>query len=298
MLQRGASRDEVPEGRYRRAARREQARLLSLCLPALALVALLLVAPTLYLLYLSFVGEEGTTLLNYERIFSDPVYLRSLLLTLKIAFLVTVICILLGYPLCYMLLHLRPWLANLCLILVIVPFWTSLLVRSYAWMVLLQRRGLVNSALESLDLVEVPLRLMHNELGAAVGMVHIMLPFLILPLYASMRQIDSQLPLAAAALGATPLFSFWRVFFPLSLPGLLAGTVLVFVLSIGFYITPALLGGGRMLMVSMVIERNVNLFADWGSASSVAALFLLIVVCLFWLASRVLPLQAIFGQAR
>jgi ABC-type spermidine/putrescine transport system permease subunit I len=190
------------------------------------------------------------------------------------------------------MLRLKPFGRGIALTCILIPFWTSLLVRSYAWLILLQRRGLVNSWLQSLGLTEEPLALMYNVTGTVIGMTHILLPFLVLPLFASMQRIDGDLMRAAAALGATP--AFWRIFFPLSLPGLTAGGLLVFVLSIGYYVTPQLLGGGTTVMAGQLIQRNVELFSSWGAASAVSLVLLAIVLLLFWVMNRLVPLDHVF----
>jgi putative spermidine/putrescine transport system permease protein len=181
------------------------------------------------------------------------------------------------------------------LICVLIPFWTSLLVRTYAWLVLLQRRGLVNSTLQDLGVLSQPLALMYNATGTTIGMAHILLPFLVLPLFASMQSIDRDLLKAASALGGSPGFVFWRVFFPLSLPGLTAGALLVFVLSIGYYVTPQLLGGGSTVMIGQLIQRNVELFSSWGAASAVSMVLLAMVMALFLVMRRFLSLDRVFG---
>lgn len=278
-----------------RDARRERDRLLSLVVPALALVGVLLLLPLGWLAWQSFMGETGLTLEHYRRVFEDSTYSKSFLLTFEISAMVTGLAILLGYPLSYMLCQLRPRWAALGLALVIVPFWTSLLVRTYAWMVLLQRRGLVNTTLMDLGVIEQPLAFVHNVTGTMIGMLHIMLPFMVLPLYATMRGIDPELMRAAANLGGSPRYAFWRVFFPLSRPGLLAGTVLVFVICLGFYVTPELLGGGRVVMVSMLVQRNVELYFQWGAASSVAVILLILVFAAFAVLNRFLAVERVFG---
>ena len=278
-----------------RDARRERARVLGLIVPALALLAALLLTPLGWLMWQSVIGPEGLTAMHYRRILDDVGYHNSFWLTFEISGLVTILAILIGYPLSYMLSRLKPIWAGVGIGLVIIPFWTSLLVRTYAWMLLLQRKGLINDALVDLGIVEKPLALMHNFTGTTIGMLHIMLPFMVLPLYATMRRIDGELLLAAANLGASPRYAFWRVFFPLSKPGLMAGTLLVFVLCLGFYITPELLGGGRTIMISMLIARNVELYFEWGAASSVAIVVLVLVLAVFWLFSRVLAVERVFG---
>jgi putative spermidine/putrescine transport system permease protein len=264
-----------------------------LLLPGLLLVGALLL-PLLWLLALSF-HDNGLSLVHYARLFDDPSYVKSFLLTFQIAGAVTLAAVLLGYPLCYWMLGLAPAWQRVALVCVLIPFWTSLLVRTYAWLVLLQRRGLVNTALQDLGVLNEPLALMYNATGTTIGMAHIMLPFLVLPLFASMQRIDRDLLKAGAALGGSPGFVFWRVFFPLSLPGLTAGALLVFVLSIGYYITPQLLGGGSTVMIGQLIQRNIELFSSWGAASAVSTVLLAMVMAVFLLMNRFLSLDRVFG---
>lgn len=288
----------VPETRDRdieREERREQFMLALLSLPALAIMAALLFAPMAWLLGLSFIGADGTfTLANYTRLFADASLVNSMTLTLQLALGVTVICAVLGYVLAYAITLMPGWLQTLSLALVALPFWTSALVRTYAWLVLLQRKGVVNKLLVGSDLVAEPLHLVHNLSGTMIGMVHIMLPFMVFPLYAGMRRIDPDLMRAALGLGASVLYGFRRVYLPQSLPGLVAGIVLVFVLSLGFYITPAILGGGKVTVIAMVIERDVNLHLNWGPASAIAMLFLVSVLALFAAVGRFLSIERIF----
>lgn len=265
-----------------------------LLLPGLLFVSCLLLLPLLWLLALSFY-DNGLSLTHYARLFDDPSYYKSFLLTFQIAGAVTLAAILLGYPLCYWMLGLSATWQRIAIICVLIPFWTSLLVRTYAWLVLLQRRGLVNTTLQDLGVLSEPLALMYNATGTTIGMAHILLPFLVLPLFATMQGIDRDLLKAGAALGGSPAFVFWRVFFPLSLPGLTAGALLVFVLSIGYYVTPQLLGGGSTVMIGQLIQRNIELFSSWGAASAVSMMLLAIVMAVFLLMSRFLSLDRVFG---
>ncbi len=295
----GAARREQTAGgqepRIARDARRERNRLLGLVVPALALIGFLLLVPLGWLAWQSIVNAQGLTPEHYRRVFEDASYYRSFLLTFEISGIVTGLAILLGYPLSYLLSQLdRRW-AALGLALVVVPFWTSLLVRTYAWMVLLQRRGVVNTTLMDLGVIDQPVAFVHNVTGTTIGMLHIMLPFMILPLYAAMRGIDPELMRAAANLGGTPRYAFWRVFFPLSRPGLFAGTILVFVICLGFYVTPELLGGGRVVMISMLVQRNVELYFQWGAASSVAIILLVLVFAAFAVLNRFFAVERVFG---
>jgi ABC-type spermidine/putrescine transport system permease subunit I len=169
------------------------------------------------------------------------------------------------------------------MIAVLLPLWTSLLVRTYAWLVLLQRKGLINNWAIELGLWTEPIALVHNMLGTLIGTVHVMLPFLILPLYSSMRAIDRNYLRAAANLGASPLKTFWSVFFPLALPGMATGALIVFILCLGFYITPAVLGGGKVIMVSSRIANDIEIFFNWGAASALGVVLLALTALLIWI---------------
>jgi putative spermidine/putrescine transport system permease protein len=277
-----------------RHVRREQLSIVALTVPALLMVGLFLVLPVAWLFWRS-VYDGGFTAENYLRIVQDVTYAWTFQLTFEVSILVTGLTILLGYPLAYFLNGLpRRW-AILGLALVIVPFWTSILVRTYAWLVLLQHRGLINKALVDVGAIAHPIPLVHNLTGTIIGMVHVMLPFMVLPLYAAIQRIDPQFMQAAASLGASPRLAFWRVFFPLSWPGVMAGSLLVFVVCLGFYITPELLGGGRVIFVSMLVQRNAELYLRWGAASSVAVVLLLLILVLFWVVNRIVSVERLFG---
>jgi putative spermidine/putrescine transport system permease protein/spermidine/putrescine transport system permease protein len=287
----GAAAGDETGAALARDARRERRAALALALPALLLVGLVALLPTLWLFGLSLIEGESLSLAHYRRLLTEESYRRIFWTTFEIAAVVTVLAAILGYPLAYWLSRLsEPW-AGLGLVLVLVPFWTSLLVRTYAWLVLLQRRGLVNQWLLSLGLIEEPLRLVHNWTGTVIGMLHILLPFLVLPTYAGLKAIDPAYPAAAASLGASPVKAFWTVLFPLSLPGFLAGCLLVFVLALGFYVTPAILGGGRVLMVAMKVQENAGLYLDWGAASALAVVLLLATLLIFALLARLVPIE-------
>lgn len=279
-----------------RDARRERLGLLSLCSPAVLLVVFVLVMPLAWLFYLSFIGADGQfSLENYERMLARKSYSRILITTFQVSLLTTLLCILIGYPLAYFLSQLPKKVANLCLITVLLPFWTSLLVRTYAWLVLLQKRGLVNTWGIELGLWDEPIKIVHNLSGTLIGMVHIMLPFLVLPLYNSMLAIDKDYMKAASSLGASPKRAFWTVFFPLSAPGLAAGSLMVFVLCLGFYVTPAVLGGGKVIMVSMKIASNIELFVNWGAASALGVVLMVLTIIVLWIASRFVQLDKLSG---
>ena len=266
----------------RRATSREQMTFWGLGLPALFLVACILLIPFAWLAWLSLFDAAGNLSgQNYARLLR-PAYVASFLTTFKVAGLVTVICVLFGYPVAYLLSQLSPRAAQILMVFVILPFWTSVLVRTYAWLVLLQRKGVINDWLLSVGAIEQPLALVHNLTGTVIGMVHVMLPFLILPLYASMKAIDPVLLRAAANCGASPSQAFRQVFLPLSMPGLASGIALTFVLCLGFYLTPALLGGGRVAMWSTQIADTVSKFSNWGAASALSVALLVVTAVILW----------------
>jgi len=274
----------------------ERLKLFGLSSPALLLVLVILVIPVGWLFYVSFIGGDGQfSLENYQRMIKRSSYMRIFRTTFEVSVITTGLCIVIGYPLAYFLSQLPARLANLCMITVLLPFWTSLLVRTYAWLVLLQKKGLVNDWAIALGLWDEPVKMVHNMTGTLIGMVHIMLPFLILPVYGSMKAIDRDYMKAASNLGASPKRAFWDVFFPLTLPGLFAGTLMVFILCLGFFVTPAVLGGGKVIMVSMKIVSNIELFVSWGAASALGVVLLAMTFAILWVASRFLKLDQIAG---
>ena len=275
--------------------RRESLTFLGLSMPAVLGILIIVFLPIFWLSSLSFYDAKGAlSTENYARIFESALYKRTFVVTSQISITVTVICVLLAYPLCYWLTKMKDRTASILMIFVLVPFWTSILVRTYAWLVLLQRKGIINSSLVSLGIIDEPIQLAHNLTGSIIGMVHIMLPFLILPLYATMRGIDTDLVRAALGLGSTPRKAFWHVFFPMSLPGLFAGIVLVFILSLGFFVTPALLGGGRVQMLAQRIESTITIYSNWGAASALGVVLLLLAFVMIWLMNRVFGLDKLF----
>ncbi|MGN7961259.1 ABC transporter permease [Brucella sp. 22210] len=267
-----------------RERRNEIWSMLGLTTPALLIVGVLMVAPLVWLLSMSVIDVTGQmSLENYRLFFSEEAYVEMFLNTFRIALIVTVICVLLGYPVAYLISILPSKWAGLLMLLVLVPFWTSGLVRTFAWLIILQRNGVVNKTLAFLGVIDRPLTLVHNTTGTVIGMVHIMVPFLVLPLYASMKTIDANLMRAAANVGSSPTHAFFRIFLPLSMPGLVAGTVMVFVMCLGFYITPALLGGGKVKLIAQRIEESISLYPTWGPAAALAVLLLAMTALCLWI---------------
>ena len=284
--------------KLRVAERRQSLLILALTLPAIIAVFLVIVIPVGWLFSLSFLDSDGQlSLINYEKMITYKSYLRVFKTTFNVSFLTTFLCIVVGYPLAYFLSQMPRKYVGLFMLTVLLPFWTSLLVRTYAWLVMLQRNGLINNFAIDLGIWDAPVKLAHNLNGTLIGMVHIMLPFLVLPLYAAMRRIDRHALQAAANLGATPVQAFWQIFVPLSLPGVVAGSLIVFVLCLGFYVTPAVLGGGKVILVSMQITAILEDQFNWGAASALGVVLLVSTFAVLLLASRFLKLDSVmFGR--
>lgn len=277
---------------------REQWGLLSLAVPAMLIIVLVILIPVGWLFYLSFVGGDGEfSLEHYRKMIEYKSYARVFITTFQVSVLTTLICILIGYPLSYFLALLPARWVGFFMLAVLLPFWTSLLVRTYAWLVLLQKKGLLNDFAIQIGLWDSPIKLVHNMTGTLIGMAHIMLPFLVLPLYNAMKKIDRDLMYAAANLGASPVKAFWQVYFPLSLPGMVAGSLIVFVLCLGFYVTPAVLGGGRVIMVATQITAILENQFDWGAASALGVVLLIATVVILYAAGRLFKFDAaLFGK--
>ncbi|WP_119303975.1 ABC transporter permease [Dongia deserti] len=288
-----ADRGALNSARLTQDARRESLTFLALCSPGLILVGLIIVLPIGWLFWLSFFDESGALSgANYARFFEQRSYVRTFITTFQVAFLVTGLTVLIGYPLSYMLSQISRRAAAICMIFVILPFWTSVLVRTYAWLVILQRKGLVNTWLMDLGVIDQPLPLAHNFTGVIIGMTHILLPFMVLPLYGSMKSIDTDYLRAGMNLGASPTATFWQIFFPLSLPGLAAGIIMVFVLCLGFFVTPALMGGGNVIMWAMRMEQTTSLYANWGAGSALGVVLLAVTLGLLALFHRLMGARA------
>lgn len=235
------------------------------------------------------------TVAHYAHFFTVPVYLRVLLNTFKLALLITCGCLILGYPVAYLLATAKTGVRNLLFILVLLPLWTSVLVRTYAWMVILQREGIVNKTLATAGLLSEPVQLVYNTIGVTIGLVHVLLPYMIMPLYAAMIAVDPRLVPAARTLGATRVAAFWTVFVPLTLPGITAGGLLVFVSTLGAFVTPALLGGPQDQVVSQLIEMQVNTSLNAGFASAIAFVMLAVTIAIYLLYDRLVGLDRVIG---
>ncbi|MBX9457854.1 MAG: ABC transporter permease [Rhizobium sp.] len=249
-------------------------------LPALILIVIFFIVPVLMLLMRS-VLEPELGLQNYQTLLGSTTYLRIFFNTFLVAGVVTLISIVIGYPVAWLLAIMPVKWSRLVLAIIILSMWTNLLARTYAWMVLLQRTGVINKTLISLGLIDQPLPLVNNLVGVTIGMTYIMLPFVILPLMGVIRTIDPAILRAAALCGATKWQCFTRVLLPLSLPGIAAGALMVFVMSLGYFVTPALLGGTANMMLAELVAQFVQSLVNWGMGGAAALVLLVVTLALY-----------------
>lgn len=265
--------------------------------PLLILLIVFYLYPLVKLFPESLLLEGQFSWEHYNHFFREPLYGRILIRTIRIAVYVTILCFLIGYPVAYFLAGLQNQrLCNILMICVLLPFFTSILVRSYAWIVLFQTKGIINSFLLSVGLIEKPLTLLYNEFAVLVGMVHIMLPFMVLPVYSVLKNIDPNLLRAARNLGANAIKAFALITFPLSLPGVGAGVMFTFILSLGFFITPALLGGPKTLMISTLIEQQINRLINWDFAGAISVILLVTTIILVIVFDKIVGLDKIYRE--
>lgn len=265
----------------------------ALALPMAAYLVVVLILPLVLVLTRSVTDPEPG-LDNYRALIENPVYAKVLVNTFVTAIVVTAVTLLIGFPYAYLMTLVPPFWRTVMLVAVLVPFWTSLLVRSFALVLLLRDTGVLNETLQAVGVIDSPIPLVRTFGGVLIGMVQVLLPFMVLPLYATMRGIDRRLLLAAEGLGARPAFAFWRIFVPLTVPGVIAGALLVFIQSLGFYITPSLLGGPKNVMLGELIVQQVTSVLRWGFASALAVVLLLTTLLLLAIASRVIDVRRMF----
>lgn len=265
-----------------------------LVLPLLTLLLTLYAYPLVKVLWISFSDPE-LGFGNYEKLITAGGIRRMLFTTFKICTITSFFAMLFGYVVAYAMTHVgerhRLWM----MLFVLVPFWVSVLARAFSWVTLLGDKGIVNDALIGMGLIGEPLSMMRNQLGVLIGMVHYMVPYAVLPLYAAMRGIDMRVVSAARGLGAGPFEAFWRVFLPLSLPGIVAAGMLVFILTLGFFVTPAVLGGGKTIMIAEYISAQILNIGRWGVGAMCATVLLVLVFLVLGVMSRFVDLRSLFG---
>ena len=262
--------------------------------PLLLLLAVFFIWPVVSLLVLS-VGDDGGPAEHYARIVDVAVYRRALFNTFGIAILVTLLSVALSYPLAYLLATVSANVRKLLFVLVLLPFWTSALVRTTAWIVLLQRNGVLNETLASAGLIDEPIAFVYNLSGVLIGMTHVLMPFVVLPLYAAFRAVDRSLVEAAESLGAGAYAIGRRIIVPLTMPGVIAGGTIVFMSAIGYYITPALMGGPGQQMIAMLIADNINRTLNWGLAAALSVVLLAATLIVFAFFQHAFGLDRLLG---
>ncbi len=265
--------------------------------PAVLLLALVFVGPLIWFFARSLgsLGTLGEILSHAWAVVTSKAVLTALSTTNWIALLVTLLVLLISYPVAYYLANNRGLRFTLVLFCVVVPYFTSIIVRTYSWMVLLGRQGLVNQVLLQLGLIDQPLTLLYSKTGVLIGMVYVLLPYMVLTLFAAMKAIDPSLMRAARGLGAGSFYAFTRVYLPLSMHGVVSGSLIVFILSIGFFITPALMGGPADVMIAMLIERSIEITFDWAGAAVMSLLLLAATLVLYSIYYRVTDVRRMMG---
>jgi len=240
----------------------------------------------------------GFSVENFARIGESELYIRGTLRSLRIGIVVTAVTLLVAYPVAYYLALVATRWRLVLFVLLIVPWWCSILVKSFAWVAILAEKGVLNRALLQMGLIDHPLKLLYNEVAVVIGLVHVLVPFMVLPIYATLEKLDRRLMEAAANLGSSPLRVFWEVVLPLSLPGVAAGSLLTFILGFGSYITPALLGSERALMIANLIQSQFMESFDWPFGAALSTVLLVLVLALLLVFNRLIGLERIWGNAR
>jgi putative spermidine/putrescine transport system permease protein len=263
--------------------------------PLVAYLLVFFVYPISGMLIQSFF-DPSFTLKHYHAMIKYPVYLKVFLNTLEISLGVSILCVLIGYPIAYYLSESKTKWALILLISILIPFWISVLVRTYSWMIILGRYGVANDILRGVGFIDEPLKLMHNRLGVYIGMVYVLLPFTVFPMMSVMEGIDRTLLKAADSAGSTPWQTFRHIFLPLSLPGVGAGFLLTFIISAGYLVTPALMGGSKDTMIAMSIHEQLELVSNWGFAAALGVILLITVLILFFVYNHFLGVEILLGQ--
>ena len=266
-------------------------------LPAVLLLALVFVGPLIWFFVraLATLGTPAEIVAHAWAVVSSQAVVTALSTTNWNSLMVTLLVLAISYPVAYYLANNRGWRFTLVLFCIVVPYFTSIIVRTYSWMVLLGRHGLVNQLLIQLGVFDQPLTLLYTKTGVLIGMVYVLLPYMVLTLYAAMKAIDPSLMRAARGLGASGFYAFTRIYLPLSMHGVISGSLIVFILSIGFFITPALMGGPADVMIAMLIERSVEITFDWAGAAVMSLLLLFATLALYSIYYRLTDVRRMMG---
>jgi ABC-type spermidine/putrescine transport system permease subunit I len=268
-----------------------------LLVPALIALLLLFVYP-ISSIFLRSLFSPDFTLEHYAYFFKTPLYGKVLWITFQISIMSTLSALMVGYPIAYVLRRARPGIRNFFFMAITLSFMISLLVRNYSWIIVLQRNGVLNMVFSYLGLIDQPLKLLHNKFAVMVGMTHIFVPYIVFPIYSVMAGMDLNLEKAAQNLGAGRWQTFWRISFPLSLPGIGAGALLVFIMALGYFITPALLGGRKEQMLSNLIQIQVVDLLNWPFASAMSVILLIATLIVFSIYNRYLGVERLWGGVK
>ena len=265
--------------------------------PATILLALVFFIPLVWFFVqtLASIGSVGEFVARAQAIITSAAVVTAMIATNWISLLVTFLVLVISYPLAYYLANHRGFRFTLVLFCVVVPYFTSIIVRTYSWMVLLGWNGIINQALLSLGVIHAPLALLYTKTGVLIGMIYVLLPYMVLTLFASMKAIDPGLMRAARSLGGGRFFSFTRIYLPLSMHGVISGSLIVFIISIGFFITPSLMGGPSDVMIVMLIERSVEITYDWFAAAIMSLLLLFVTLVLYGIYYRITDVRRMMG---
>ena len=268
-----------------------------LMLPALAMLLLVFITPLGWFFQQSLISDPDAGPLwdTIVSVVTARAVLQAIVTTNWISLLVTATVLLLGYPIAYYLANNRGPRFTLVIFCIVVPYFTSIIVRTYSWMVLLGTHGLVNQALLATGIVHTPVKMLYNQPAIVIGMTYVLLPYMVLTLYDAMKTIDPTLMRAARGMGASGAMIFRRIYLPLSMHGVISGALIVFILSIGFFITPALMGGPSDVMIAMLIERSVEITVDWSSAAVMSLLLLAVTLVLYAIYYRLTDIRRLMG---
>ena len=271
-------------------------------LPSAFWVTCFLFIPLILILIYSFStrGEGGTIIAsyglhNFEHFWTTPIYVRTIFKSIIIGIEVTIVCLLVGFLPAFYLARLKTTRRIILIILLIVPFWTSVIIRTYSWMLVLANKGAVNYYLMKWGLIQLPISFLYSEFAVILGLVHIMLPFMILPIFTCIDKIDISLEDASMSLGAGKIRTFFEIIVPLSLPGVSAGSLLVFIISVGAFLTPAMLGGPKDTMIAMLIQQNFLMLFDWPFGSAAAIIYLSLVLIIVYFFNKAIGLDKIWS---
>lgn len=260
---------------------------LCMVIPLLFILIVFYFYPMAKLIPQSFLLDGKISIGNYVQIFTNATYTKALGTTILVGVGAVALTFVMGYPVAYLMNNIKEKYANIIMAFIMITFWTSLMVRTYSWMVVLQKNGIVNSILLNLGIVDEALNLLYTPFAITIGTIHILLPYMILPVNSILKGIDKNLAWAARSMGASRFKAFWLITFPLSIPGVAAGILLVFVQAIGFYVTPMLLGGGKTMVLSTLVDKQMFSFVNWGLGSALGIVLMLISIIFLVVFTRI-----------